>query len=72
VQNRVRVVRQQFMRAENGERSDFTPDNFAKLIADDPQLQRSLADLSAKEAQDKLFKMLLIYNDRHPFHLLSK
>jgi hypothetical protein len=72
VQNRVRVVRQQFMQAESGELSDFTPENFARLIADDPQLQRTLADLSAKEAQDKLFKMLLIYNDRHPFHFLSK
>jgi hypothetical protein len=72
VQNRVRVVKQKFLRAESGELSDFTPENFALLIADDPQLLRTLEALSAPEAREKLFKMLLIYNDRHPFYLPSK
>ncbi len=72
VQNRVRVVKQMFLRAESGELSDFTPENFARLIADDPQLLRTLESLSAPEAREKLFKMLLIYNDRHPFYPPSK
>lgn len=69
VQNRVRVVRQKLLRTESGDLVDFTPAFFAEAIADDPQLLRTFQELKPKEAQDKLFKMLLIYNDRNPFYL---
>ena len=71
VQNRVRVVRQKLLSAESGEMGNFLPKEFVRFIGDDPALQRTLEGLNAWEAQEKLFKMLLIYNDRHPFYLSS-
>ena len=52
-----------------GREYDFTLAAFARLAADDPKLLNSLRDLRPAEAQTKLFKCLLIYNDRHAAYL---
>ncbi|MCR9286439.1 MAG: hypothetical protein NXI23_03510 [Bacteroidetes bacterium] len=50
---------------ETGEVADFTIENFLKWILDDPRLIQSINELSQEEAQEKLFKCLLIYDDRN-------
>ena len=39
-------------------------------LQDDNQLTNTINDLSTTEAREKLYKMLLIYNDRNPYYLI--
>ena len=54
-----------------GEIHDFTMENFKQLIADDPELIRALEVLSPEEAFEKLWKCMLIYDDRHPVFVVE-
>jgi hypothetical protein len=56
---------------ETGEMLDFSIENFLKWIQDDPQLVGTVHQLPEEEKQEKLFKCLLIYVDRHPVHILK-
>lgn len=58
------VVRERMLSFENGEIETFNLDNFLRWIADDRQLRNTLVDMPREEAEDKLFKSLLIYDDR--------
>ena len=50
---------------ETGEIADLTVENIKKWISDDQKLLDTMNELSAEEAEDKLFKCLLIYVDRN-------
>jgi len=50
---------------ETGEVDDFTITNFLKWIADDPELTKTVKEMNPVEAEEKLFKCLLIYVDRN-------
>lgn len=50
---------------ETGEIADFTLENFRKWILDDPRLIQSINELKPEEVQERLFKCLLIYDDRN-------
>lgn len=52
-----------------GETTDFNLSNFLLWIEDDRQLWQTIHDLPAQEANDKLLKSLMIYNDRNIVHL---
>lgn len=54
---------------ETGEILDFNTPNLLKWIKDDEQLTLTVNGLRAEEAQEKLFKCLLIYVDRNEFYL---
>lgn len=59
------VIREKMLFFETGEIQDFNHANFLKAIKeDDPPLWEALAELTAEEASQKLFKSLLIYDDR--------
>ncbi len=52
---------------ETGKQFNFTLPDFMAYISDkDQSLWRSLDKLSKEQANAKLYKCLLIYNDRHP------
>ena len=51
---------------QTGEVARLTVDNFLQWIDDDERLQETVRELEAGEAQEKLFKCLLIYDDRNP------
>ena len=51
---------------DNGEVKDFSKANFIEWIEKDKALAQSVRELSEKDLKEKLFKSLLIYNDRHP------
>ena len=63
------ITREKLLKFETGEMIDFTLSNFKNLIADDKDLFVTVSDLKAKDVQEKLFKCLLIYNDRNPVFL---
>lgn len=61
-----KVHHEMMLRMEDGKVDLFTLDNFKNWIQDeDIQLTASLSDLKAEEVEEKLFKCLLIYNDRN-------
>ena len=53
----------------NGEVVDYNLDNLLQLFEEDPALIKSLTSLSEEEAQKRLQRCLLIYDDRHPIYL---
>ncbi len=57
---------------QTGEIVPFTISHFKKWISDDSGLVNSLNDLNNQEAREKLFKCLLIYDDRHPVYIPKK
>ena len=63
------VWRQKLMAFETGQTFDFDVPTVKKLVADDPGLIASLNALKPSETVNKLYKCLMIYNDRHPVFL---
>jgi len=57
------------MNFETGETVDFTKRNFLKIIAGDKELTKAVEELQGTDIIDKLFKCLLIYDDRHPIYV---
>jgi hypothetical protein len=60
------VTREILLKFETGEMQDFTLFNLKNWISDDKDLLTTINDLKPKEVPEKLFKCLLIYNDRNP------
>ncbi len=65
VENIETIRNRQLLHFGTGEIADFTVESFVNWIQDDEQLVKTIQDLSSKEAEEKLFKCLLIYNDRN-------
>jgi hypothetical protein len=57
------------MNFETGETVDFTKRNFLKIIQEDKELTKAVEELQGEDIIDKLFKCLLIYDDRHPIYV---
>ena len=60
---------QKILNWQNGELITFNLPNFKKLVQNDKPLYKSIIELSEEEAKSKLYKCLLIYNDRHPAYI---
>ncbi len=63
------IVREKLMNYETGEVFDLSLNSFKKLISDDKELVATVDDLKINELKEKLFKCVLIYNDRNPVYL---
>ena len=63
------VWRQKLIAFNTGEVFDFDVPTVKQLLADDDGLSASLNALKPTETVNKLFKCLMIYNDRHPVFL---
>ncbi len=66
VTNRERRLVKQLMLFETGELRPYSVDTFKEWAKDDARLMKSLDRLSEEEAEEKLFKTIKIYNERHP------
>jgi hypothetical protein len=65
-----KTVEREFMLDwETGEIAEMTVSNMLDWIADDRQLWESYRELSREEAEDRLFRVLLIYDDRNLVYL---
>ena len=71
VENKDAVVKQKMMDFSTGKVEDLDIAIFKDWIKNDQQLINTINDLSEKEANRKLYKMMLIYNDRHPYLLVN-
>ncbi|MBL7814670.1 MAG: hypothetical protein JNL70_06660 [Saprospiraceae bacterium] len=63
------IMREKLMTFETGEVFDLSLSTFKHLIEDDKELVATVNDLKANELKEKLFKCVLIYNDRNPVYL---
>lgn len=60
-----RIDVEKIMHFETGEVLDFTVDNLLKWIQEDRHLVETIEDTDRAEVEEKLFRLLLIYVDRH-------
>ena len=60
------VTQERMLHFETGAITDFTLGNFLDWILDDPGLHESVLELTEEEVEEKLFRCLLIYDDRNP------
>ena len=72
VTNRDLVFIQKLMHFQSGENIDFSFDNFKAWASDDKGLLKSIEEMKNEEKESKLFKTLLIYNDRNPVYPIKK
>ena len=72
VVTRQKVKQERMLRFEDGEIEKLTHENVLKWIAEDKELVKSVERLKEEEALGKLFKVLLIYDDRNPVYIKSK
>lgn len=69
VRNHHEVTYRKMLRFETGETAPFEPHALMKWVAEDRGLYRTLADMNAKETEKRLFKSLLIFNDRNKVYI---
>ena len=55
-----------------GEISPYDRVNMIRLMADDKALTKTIESLSVQEAEERLQRTLLIYDDRHPIYLPAR
>lgn len=67
--NKEKILVKKILNFQTGEIQPFTKENFKNWIANDPKLIESIDKLQKEELEEKLFKTLLIYNDRNPVSL---
>lgn len=70
VENKEPIIVEKMLNFQTGNVSNLDISTFKNWIQDDTQLTNTINDLSGAEARKKLYKMLLIYNDRNPYYLV--
>lgn len=65
ITNKERVSVERILHFDTGESVDFSQQNLTNWTKDDRGLNKSIKALDKGELEDKLFKSLLIYNDRN-------
>lgn len=68
VNRRIDVIYEWILDFETGETLPLTTENLKKWVKDDAQLIKALESLG-DEAREKLFKCILIYDDRHNVYI---
>jgi hypothetical protein len=61
----LKLKKEKILLFDTGEIMDYSYENMEILIKDDPTLLRALYQIEDYELEEKMFKCLLIYNDRH-------
>ncbi|MCH2043816.1 MAG: hypothetical protein MK212_06705 [Saprospiraceae bacterium] len=69
ITNREPILVEQLMDFETGELYPYTTDVFKTQIQGDSDLKETVDAMSQTELKEKMFKTLLIYNDRNPVYL---
>lgn len=62
---KLKVKKEKILLMKTGEVMDYNFENMMVCLKDDPVLLRALNQIEDYELEEKMFKCLLIYNDRH-------
>lgn len=63
------IIQEKILDFNTGDIKNMTISNVLEWVAGDHQLSNAIRSLSPDEAKEKLFKCLLIYDDRHPVYI---
>jgi hypothetical protein len=66
IENERIIIHEKMLLFETGAIQDLTPDNFKSWVTDDKDLTTAVTALKGDALNERLFKCLLIYDDRHP------
>lgn len=66
VKRTIPVLYPKILNFNTGEIVSFDKENLLNQIVEDRQLSKTIKNLTAQEVEEKLFKCLLIYDDRNP------
>ena len=66
VVNHERIQMEKMFKLNDGVVMDFNYENLKEAVSDDSELLTTLTQLPESEREEKIFKILLIYNDRNP------
>lgn len=69
VETKEKIKYERMIWFDDGRIEDFNKANFLNWIADDESLYETVSLLTEEEAKEKLFKALLIYDDRNPVYI---
>ena len=69
IEKKVRTTVPYLLVFETGKFMPFTYRNFLGLISDDKELVNQVLEIDTEDRNEKLYKCLLIYNDRNSFDL---
>ena len=69
ITRKVEVYYEYILDFETGEIIPLTVENLKSWISDDAQLIKALDSFEGEEAWEKLFKCILIYDDRHEVYI---
>jgi hypothetical protein len=69
IENERIVIHEKIFLFETGAVQDLTPDNFKSWVTDDKDLITAVSALKGDALNERLFKCLLIYDDRHPIYV---
>lgn len=72
VERKKNLTIEKILNFETGEIADLNPKNLKNWIQDDRKLLATMNDLSDEELDEKLFKCLLIYDDRNVTRIKKK
>lgn len=72
VKNMETVDNKRMMRFDTGEVVQLTRENLLNWVRDDPQLTEAVKELDGEDISEKLYRSLLIYDDRHPVYINRK
>ncbi len=70
VTRKEQIPQKKMMHFGSGEVEDFNRGNFLEWITDDAILSRAVRELTEDEVEGKLFKALLIYDDRKKWYII--
>jgi len=66
VKNMEKVDNKRILRFDTGEVAPLTRQNLLEWVKGDPQLTEAVEALNGEDQEDKLYRSILIYDDRHP------
>ena len=69
IENERIIINEKILLFETGAIQDLTPDNFKLWVTDDKDLITAVSALKGDALNERLFKCLLIYDDRHPVYV---
>ncbi|PHN08422.1 hypothetical protein [Flavilitoribacter nigricans] len=72
VKNMETVNNKRILRFDTGEVAPLTRENLLAWVQDDPQLTEAVTALEGEDISEKLYRSMLIYDDRHPVFITRK
>lgn len=72
IENKEPITVHKILNFSNGTMTTLNLNTFKNWVKNDVQLTNTINGMTEAEAKAKLYKMLLIYNDRHPYYFESK